>query len=96
MVATGETHSVRDFLDVAFSHIGIDDWEDYVGIDPRFYRPAEVDYLLGVPDKAKIVLEWSPDISFEQLVKRMVDSDVEAQRLQRSSLQRFPQEGVEA
>lgn len=96
VVATGETHSVRDFLDVAFSHIGIDDWEDYVGIDPRFYRPAEVDYLLGVPDKAKIVLEWSPDISFEQLVKRMVDSDVEAQRLQRSSLQRFPQEGVEA
>ena len=88
VVATGETHSVRDFLNIAFKHIGIDDWEDYVVIDPEFYRPAEVDYLLGIPAKAKRVLGWQPEISFQQLVERMVDSDVEAARLQRSDLQR--------
>lgn len=88
VVATGETHSVREFLDIAFSHIGIDDWDDLVVIDPEFYRPAEVDYLLGIPAKAKRVLEWAPRISFQQLVERMVDSDVEAERLQRPDLQR--------
>jgi GDPmannose 4,6-dehydratase len=88
VVATGETHSVREFLDIAFSHIGVDDWEDLVVIDPEFYRPAEVDYLLGIPAKAKRVLGWEPEISFEQLVKRMVDSDVKAERLQRPDLQR--------
>ena len=88
VVATGETHSVREFLDIAFKHIGIDDWDDFVVIDPEFYRPAEVDYLLGIPAKAKRVLGWEPQISFEQLVERMVDSDVEAERLQRSDLQR--------
>ena len=88
VVATGETYSVREFLDIAFKHIGVDDWEDYVVIDPKFYRPAEVDYLLGIPAKAKRVLGWEPEISFQQLVERMVDSDVEAARLQRSNLQR--------
>ena len=88
VVATGETYSVREFLDIAFKHIGIDDWEDFVVIDPEFYRPAEVDYLLGIPAKAKRVLGWEPQISFEQLVERMVDSDVEEARLQRPSLQR--------
>ena len=88
VVATGETHSVREFLDIAFKHIGIDDWDDFVVIDPEFYRPAEVDYLLGIPAKAKRVLEWEPKISFQQLVERMVDSDVEAERLQRPDLQR--------
>ena len=88
VVATGETHSVREFLDIAFKHIGIDDWEDFVVIDPEFYRPAEVDYLLGIPAKAKRVLGWEPEISFQQLVERMVDSDVEAERLQRPDLQR--------
>ena len=88
VVATGETHSVREFLDIAFKHIGIDDWDDFVVIDPEFYRPAEVDYLLGIPAKAKRVLGWEPQISFEQLVERMVDSDVEAERLQRPDLQR--------
>mgnify|MGYP001190852833 CR=1 FL=1 len=87
VVATGETHSVREFLDIAFSHIGVDDWEDLVVIDPEFYRPAEVDYLLGIPAKAKRVLGWEPEISFEQLVERMVDSDVKEARLQRSDLQ---------
>lgn len=88
VVATGETHSVREFLDIAFSHIGIDDWDDLVVIDPEFYRPAEVDYLLGIPAKANRVLQWEPRISFQQLVERMVDSDVEAERLQRPDLQR--------
>jgi GDPmannose 4,6-dehydratase len=88
VVATGETHSVREFLDIAFRHIGIDDWDHFVVIDPEFYRPAEVDYLLGIPAKAKRVLGWEPEISFQQLVERMVDSDVEAARLQRPDLQR--------
>ena len=89
VVATGETYSVRQFLDVAFKHIGIDDWDNLVVIDPEFYRPAEVDYLLGIPAKAKRVLGWEPQISFEQLVERMVDSDVEEARLQRPDLQRL-------
>ena len=88
VVATGETHSVRDFLDVAFKRVGIDDWEDLVVIDPEFYRPSEVDYLLGIPAKAKRVLGWEPEISFEKLAERMVDSDVEAERLQRPDIQR--------
>jgi len=88
VVATGETHSVREFLDIAFEHTGIDDWEDFVVIDPEFYRPAEVDYLLGIPAKAKRVLGWEPNISFKNLAERMVDSDVEAARLQRPDLQR--------
>ncbi len=88
VVATGETYSVREFLDIAFKHIGIEDWQDFVVIDPEFYRPAEVDYLLGIPAKAKRVLGWEPQISFEQLVERMVDSDVEEARLQRPDLQR--------
>ena len=88
VVATGETHSVREFLDIAFRHIGIDDWDDFVVIDPEFYRPAEVDYLLGIPAKAKRVLGWEPEISFKQLAERMVDSDVQEARLQRSDLQR--------
>ena len=89
VVATGETYSVRQFLDVAFKHVGIDDWQHLVVIDPEFYRPAEVDYLLGIPAKAKRVLGWEPQISFEQLVERMVDSDVEEARLQRPDLQRL-------
>jgi GDPmannose 4,6-dehydratase len=88
VVATGETYSVRQFLDVAFKHIEIDDWDSLVVIDPKFYRPAEVDYLLGIPAKAKRVLGWEPQISFKQLVERMVNSDVEEARLQRSDLQR--------
>ena len=88
VVATGETYSVRQFLDIAFRHIGIEDWQDLVVIDPEFYRPAEVDYLLGIPAKAKRILGWEPEISFQQLVERMVDSDVEEARLQRPSLQR--------
>ena len=87
VVATGKTYSVREFLDIAFKHIQIRDWEDYVVIDPEFYRPAEVDYLLGVPTKAKKSLGWSPEISFKKLVKRMVESDINEAQLRRSGLQ---------
>ena len=87
VVATGETHSVRDFLDVAFNCVDIDDWSPYVGIDPKFYRPAEVDYLLGCPKKAQSTLKWSPETSFQELVQRMVEHDIHEAKLRRSSLQ---------
>ena len=76
VVATGETYTVRQFLDLAFKRIGISDWSDYVVIDPKFYRPAEVDYLLGIPLKAERSLGWVRNIGFEDLVNRMVDYDV--------------------
>ena len=87
VVATGETHSVRDFLDIAFACVGIDEWDNYVVIDPEFYRPAEVDYLLGSPDKAKSNLGWNPDVSFEDLVHRMMEKDINEAKLQRSHVQ---------
>ena len=76
VVCTGETHTIRDFLDVAFNRIGITNWSEYVIIDPEFYRPAEVEYLKGCADKAKNNLNWSPKISFSELVELMVDSDI--------------------
>jgi len=76
VVASGETHSVREFLDIAFEEIGIEDWSNYVVIDPKFFRPSEVDYLCGNPSKAKKVLGWKPSYSFEDLVKEMVSHDL--------------------
>ena len=76
VVATGKTHSVRNFLEVAFGHVGLN-YEDYVVQDPKFMRPAEVDQLIGDDSKAKRVLGWEPTVSFEQLVTMMVDSDIE-------------------
>lgn len=76
VVATGHTHSVRQFLEVAFNHVGLR-YEDYVVQDPRYMRPAEVDQLIGDNSKARRVLGWEPTVSFEQLVKMMVDSDLE-------------------
>ena len=87
VVATGETHSVREFIHLAFNHIGINDWSDYIEIDPEFYRPAEVDYLLGIPTKAETKLGWRRNVSFQNLVERMVDNDVQEARLQRSCIQ---------
>ena len=78
VVATGETHSVREFLQIAFSHVGLD-FEDYVVIDPEFIRPAEVELLLGNPAKARKTLGWKPDVSFRQLVTMMVDADMDRQ-----------------
>ena len=77
VIATGETHSIREFLDVAFKYIGIDDWKSYIKQDPRFMRPAEVDVLRGDHTKAKKQMGWDPSTSFETLVKKMVDIDLE-------------------
>ena len=68
VIATGETHTIRELLDVAFALAGIDDWEPYVEQDPRFYRPAEVDLLIGDASKAREVLGWKPTVGFEELV----------------------------
>ena len=75
VIATGETHSVRELLDVAFSHLGLD-WQKYVEIDPRYFRPAEVDLLIGDATKAKTKLGWQPEITFKELVTTMVDADL--------------------
>ena len=77
VLATGEAHSVREFCEIAFGHAGLD-WERYVVVDPEFFRPAEVDYLLGDPTKARTELSWKPTTSFEQLVTMMVDADLAA------------------
>ncbi len=75
VVAMGETHSVQEFVELAFGHAGLD-WKKYVVIDPKFMRPAEVDLLVGDPGKAKEKLGWKPKVSFPELVKMMVDSDI--------------------
>ncbi|HEX7956056.1 MAG TPA: GDP-mannose 4,6-dehydratase [Pyrinomonadaceae bacterium] len=77
VVATGETHTVREFCERAFARAGLD-WEKYVRVDERFYRPAEVDLLIGDSAKARRVLGWEPRYSFEQLVDEMVDADLRA------------------
>ena len=77
VVATGETHSVREFCQIAFGHVGLD-WEQYVRVDQRHCRPAEVDLLIGDPSKAHDALGWKPEVSFEELVCMMVDADMEA------------------
>ena len=76
VIATGEAHTVREFAELAFGRVDLN-WEDYVEIDPSYYRPSEVDYLLGDASKAKNVLGWSPRTSFEELVTIMVDADVQ-------------------
>ncbi len=75
VVSTGETHSVREFCDVAFGHLGLN-YLDHVVIDERFFRPAEVDLLVGDAKKARTVLDWTPRTSFEELVTTMVDADM--------------------
>jgi GDPmannose 4,6-dehydratase len=77
VICTGETHTIREFLDVAFKHVEIDDWSEHVVQDPDFYRPAEVDYLRGRNQRAKERLGWKPKNSFEDLVKLMMDHDLE-------------------
>jgi GDPmannose 4,6-dehydratase len=76
VVATGETHTVRDFLDVAFRVAGYDEWKPYVRHDERFERPAEVDLLMGDASKAHSILGWKPKVSFEQLVSMMYEHDL--------------------
>jgi len=77
VVSTGETHSVREFLEEAFSYVNLK-WDDYVEIDPRYFRPAEVDLLLGDSTKAKQKLGWEPKVTFKGLVELMVDADLSA------------------
>jgi GDPmannose 4,6-dehydratase len=77
VVATGETHAVRDFVSLAFAAAGIDDWERHIRVDERFFRPAEVDLLVGDPAKARAQLGWEPRVSFEELVRMMVAADIE-------------------
>jgi GDPmannose 4,6-dehydratase len=79
VIATGETHSVQQFLEEAFSYVDLD-WHDYVIQDPRFMRPAEVDMLVGDPTKAGKQLGWEPSVSFVELVRMMVDADLEMLR----------------
>ena len=75
VIATGETRTIRDLLDVAFGHLGLD-WKMYVGIDPKYYRPTEVDILQGDASKARRVLGWEPKTGFKQLIEEMVDHDL--------------------
>jgi len=75
VIATGESYSVREFLEEAFSYVGLD-WQKYVEIDPNYFRPTEVDYLLGDATKARQSFGWRPTVSFRQLVRMMVDADV--------------------
>jgi GDPmannose 4,6-dehydratase len=76
VIATGQAHSVRELVEVAFAHVGLDP-ERYVGTDPRFLRPAEVEHLVGDYSKAREELGWEPRTGFEELVRLMVDSDLE-------------------
>jgi len=82
VIATNETHSVKEFLQVAFDHVGLD-WQKHVEIDPRYYRPAEVDLLIGDYSKAKKKLGWEPKTKFVELTKLMVDADMELLRRHR-------------
>jgi len=85
VIGTGETHSVREFCEEAFSHVDLD-YKDFVVQDQRFYRPAEVDLLVSNPSKARQVLGWEPRVNFKQLVKMMVDADMERLKVRTESL----------
>jgi len=76
IISTGETHSIRDFLDLAFGHVGINDWQPYIKIDSLYKRPAELFTLQGKNDKARKVLGWEPKVSFKELVEMMVEADL--------------------
>jgi len=76
VIATGETHSIREFLQEAFAYVGIANWKKHIKQDPRFMRPAEVDVLCGNANKAKVLLEWEPKVPFDGLVSRMMTSDI--------------------
>jgi GDPmannose 4,6-dehydratase len=103
VIATGEAHSVREFLEEAFAHADLD-WREYVEIDPKYFRPTEVDYLLGDASKARRILGWEPRVSFRELVRLMVDADLQAlidlrqcqdviQRLRQENRLGFPEGG---
>jgi GDPmannose 4,6-dehydratase len=85
VIATGETHSVEEFLTLTFKKVGLGDWKNYVRHDPKFLRPAEVDLLIGDPSKAKEKLGWQPEVGFDELVDMMVEHDMayETRRLKK-------------
>ena len=83
VVATGESYSVRDFVELAFGHAGLD-WERHVRIDERYLRPTEVDHLKGRSDKARADLGWQPTLTFDGLVRMMVDHDIDLARRERT------------
>jgi len=83
VIATGEAHCVRDLVEVAFTAAGLD-WRRHVEVDPRYFRPTEVDALCGDPTKARDVLGWKPRVSFPELVKMMVEHDIELARRERT------------
>jgi GDPmannose 4,6-dehydratase len=76
VIATGQTHSVRDLVEIAFDHVGLDPWA-YVRTDPRFLRPADVEHVVGDASKAREKLGWEPKTTFDDLVRLMVDADLE-------------------
>ena len=76
MIATGQTHSVRELCEIAFGEVGLD-YRDFVKVDERYYRPAEVDQLIGDASKARKVLGWEPTCTFRELIKEMVTADLE-------------------
>jgi GDPmannose 4,6-dehydratase len=86
VIATGETHSIREFLNEAFALVGIKNWKKYVGIDPKYYRPKEVNLLLGDASKAKKTLGWKPKIKFKELVKIMLFADIKEAGLEPAKL----------
>jgi GDPmannose 4,6-dehydratase len=90
VVATGETHSVKEFVEEAFSHAGLK-WQDYVKVDPRYFRPAEVDLLVGDAAKARKVLNWQPQVKFKELVRMMVDADMELAKKENTLRLNHPQ-----
>ncbi|MDP9033500.1 MAG: GDP-mannose 4,6-dehydratase, partial [Myxococcota bacterium] len=83
VVATGDSYSVKDLAQIAFEHVGLN-WKDHVKIDPRYFRPSEVDHLRGDPSKAKRQLGWTPRVGFGQLVKMMVDHDLDLARQEKT------------
>ena len=80
IISTGVTHSIREFCEVAFNHVGIIDWEKYIVLDPQFKRPSELFTLQGKSDKAKKILGWESKVNFEELVTTMMDADMERVR----------------
>ncbi len=89
VIATGETHSVREFLDVAFGHLDLD-WKRYVKIDPKYYRPTEVDLLIGDAGKAKARLHWEPKVMFKELAVMMVEADLRMERERLEGTRNYP------
>jgi GDPmannose 4,6-dehydratase len=89
LIATGEAHTVREFAECAFSHLDLD-YRDFVEVDPRFYRPAEVEYLLGDPSETKQLLNWQPRTSFQELAREMTEADLELAQQERAALNNNP------